>query len=290
MTAAASFEVVCDDSDVERWRDARRVGVGASEVATILGVNPWDSAFALWARKTGRAPDVEESGKMRRGKLAEPAIIADYVAETGREVRRWGQLLRFRALPCLLATPDAERTDDGAVVELKFTGQDWSDIPLYYQLQQTTQMGVAGRARGALVAWCGNDLWHRELDFHAGAFDAILSAVERFWWHVENDVAPETDGSQATTEALKRIAPNPGLIVNLPSEAAVWDAELVRIKDALKGLEEEKRRLENQIKAALGEAEKGILPNGGAYTFKSKTMPERVLAATTYRELRRVKG
>ena len=39
----------------EEWLAQRLTGLGASECATVLGLNPFQSPFQLWAEKTGVA-------------------------------------------------------------------------------------------------------------------------------------------------------------------------------------------------------------------------------------------
>ena len=37
-----------------KWLKMRKAGIGGSEAAAIVGLNPWKSAFQLWMEKTGR--------------------------------------------------------------------------------------------------------------------------------------------------------------------------------------------------------------------------------------------
>jgi predicted phage-related endonuclease len=41
------------------WRAARRLGVTATDIVTVLGLSRWDSAYALYWRKTGVTPEVD---------------------------------------------------------------------------------------------------------------------------------------------------------------------------------------------------------------------------------------
>ena len=45
------------DSGSAEWNELRSKGIGGSEIGTIMGFNPWESAFALWAKRTGQIPD-----------------------------------------------------------------------------------------------------------------------------------------------------------------------------------------------------------------------------------------
>lgn len=39
--------------DRAEWLEYRKDGIGSSEVATILGLNPWETPYQLWRRKKG---------------------------------------------------------------------------------------------------------------------------------------------------------------------------------------------------------------------------------------------
>ena len=45
------------DSGSAEWNELRSKGIGGSEIGTIMCFNPWESAFALWAKRTGQIPD-----------------------------------------------------------------------------------------------------------------------------------------------------------------------------------------------------------------------------------------
>jgi len=51
------------------WHAERSLGIGGSEVGTILGLNPWESAYALWAKKLNLIPsEIKENWAIRFGK------------------------------------------------------------------------------------------------------------------------------------------------------------------------------------------------------------------------------
>lgn len=58
----------------------RRKGIGGSDVAAILGLDPYKTPYQLWREK--RAMDADAAGAAaRRGQFLEPAILARYNAE-----------------------------------------------------------------------------------------------------------------------------------------------------------------------------------------------------------------
>lgn len=40
--------------DRSKWLEMRKSGIGGSEAAAIVGLNPWKSAFQLWMERQGR--------------------------------------------------------------------------------------------------------------------------------------------------------------------------------------------------------------------------------------------
>lgn len=48
-------EIVCTVTDIshEEWLSFRKTGIGGSDAPTVVGVNPYNSRYALWADKRG---------------------------------------------------------------------------------------------------------------------------------------------------------------------------------------------------------------------------------------------
>ena len=60
------------------WLEGRKDlhGIGGSDAAAALGLNPWRSNLDLWEIKTGRkaAPDISDNERVRYGQNAEEYI------------------------------------------------------------------------------------------------------------------------------------------------------------------------------------------------------------------------
>jgi putative phage-type endonuclease len=106
---ARTYEVVCDTSDRDEWLRPRDSGIGASEIASVLGESPFASAIELYATKTGRySRDLSEVEAVYWGNKLESAIIEAYSDRTGRQTRKAGHLLRSTEHPWALCTLDGE--------------------------------------------------------------------------------------------------------------------------------------------------------------------------------------
>jgi putative phage-type endonuclease len=80
MTATlAPVELTPAGAGRDEWLAARRQGIGASEIAAVLGISPWESRFSLhWRKRNGW--EIDASDEMSAGTRLEPAI-ADWWAD-----------------------------------------------------------------------------------------------------------------------------------------------------------------------------------------------------------------
>lgn len=62
----------------DQWLENRKSGIGSSEIATIVGLNPYETPYQLWLRKTGQVPPKEENFFMKAGHYLEDAVARFY--------------------------------------------------------------------------------------------------------------------------------------------------------------------------------------------------------------------
>lgn len=68
--------LVCrPDADRDEWLEARQAGIGASEIAAVLGISPYDSPFSLWWRKRNNW-GVDANAEMSTGTFLEGTIAS----------------------------------------------------------------------------------------------------------------------------------------------------------------------------------------------------------------------
>ena len=53
----------------EQWLEIRKSGIGSSDVATIVGLNPFETRLELWQQIMGITPAKEENNPMLSGHL-----------------------------------------------------------------------------------------------------------------------------------------------------------------------------------------------------------------------------
>lgn len=251
----------------------RRRGIGASDAAAALGLNPYSSPVELWLEKLGRTPPFEGNAATRWGNLLEPAVRQEYAEQTGRVVRLPLDTLHHKSVPYLLCHPDGI-TDDGRLYEGKTArfpdgwGEPGSDqIPHHYLLQvQHAMMVCELEVADVAVLIGGQDFRLYEVRADRELQDVMLEGEAVFWQHVEREQAPpinfEVPGAIAL---LRKLYPG----TNGQTVSADSDCErlLAEYEDACAGEKSGKARAEAakaQLLAFMGEATLLKFPDGRA--------------------------
>ena len=132
------------------WLEERRKGIGGSDVAAIMGLSPWKTAYQVYQEKRKEVEDWSGNDLTDWGKRMEPAIRQWYSDKTGRDVRLPDKIMYHPQHPFMLASLDGF-TDDGRVVEIKTArnGKEWGEpgtnqIPDYYAVQVHHYMTITG--------------------------------------------------------------------------------------------------------------------------------------------------
>jgi putative phage-type endonuclease len=140
------------------------IGIGASEVAAVLGLNKYETPFSVWQKKVSDEILLEENDFMTFGNLVEPALIAWYNKKTGNSAIKDSYLRIHKDFNCLFADLDGIMIDDSGnecgLVECKSTSQRTYDswqkdeedcvqgVPLYHYCQIQHELSVTG------LPWC----------------------------------------------------------------------------------------------------------------------------------------
>ena len=201
------------DSGSPEWNELRSRGIGGSEIGTIMGLNPWESAFALWAKRTGQIPDPPLEGwSIRFGRAFELPILQMWAEEHPEyEVFLTGTW-RHPDIEFMLANPDAlaqhRETGEWIVVEVKTARGSWAETPPNYRAQVLHYMTVLNLEKAVIVAVAGWNYEERWVEYDEFEADSQLAAAARFWEHLQNVQKPDWDGSKATYEAVRYMHPD----------------------------------------------------------------------------------
>lgn len=246
----------------EEWLEQRRHSLGGSDAAAIVGLSKWASPYTVWAEKTGKLPEKEETEALRLGRDLEQYVAARWMEATGKKVRRVNAMLYNDQYPFAHADIDRWVIGENAGLECKTTSAldlkrfRGVEFPEQYYAQCVHYMAVTGADRWYLgVLVFGRGFFEYTLERDQAEIDALMNAEAEFWPCVVQDVAPVPDGSVATTEAIGTIWRESG-----NNEASLFGrenliAEYFRLKASAKELEGRSREIENILKIDMGDAE-----------------------------------
>lgn len=270
--------------DRGQWLEVRRGGIGSSDAATAVGLNPYKSQLELWLEKTGRQPANEDAPGMGDprywGTLLEPYVAVAYQQRTGRKVRKLNAVLQHPSMPFMLANIDREVMGDPDVqiLECKTAGEFgsrlWKEgVPEYVQLQVQHQLTVTGKdAADVAVLLCGQDLQIHRITRDEDIIARLIVLETRFWECVETDTPPAADGSESAARALRHLYPGNDTSLVFTGDMALCQAfdELVALRAELDARGQRAEALKQAIQQAMGDASKAHFANGSVTYRRAK--------------------
>lgn len=255
----------------KQWVEARKNGIGGSDVASIMGLNKYSSPLNVWLVKTGReeSPDLSDNQAVEWGNRLED-VVADKFADEHPElqVRRRNATMVSIKRPWAFANIDRWVTDgkgNVGILEVKTVGMrraaDWDNgVPLYYLTQVTHYMSVTGyQYAWVAVLIGGQEFREYYIERDEQDIQVINDAVDTFWRDfVETDTAPALIGNDPEANALlsQHSDSSQEFISMLDEDVSMID-ELQAIKDQIDDLKHQKTLIENKIKELIG-SNKGI--------------------------------
>ena len=286
----------------DAWLAARHHFLGASDAAAILGQSPWKSPYALWAEKAHGVITIDETERRRWGHaLEEPCAEA---------FERWAEehldhivaahnpgdyvVYHHPKHAFIAATPD--RIIEGRerrLLEIKATdGRNWrhweDGVPLQYQIQVQHQLACCEMDFAWVAVFLGiGDFRVYECPRNETFIKALIKKECAFWDLVQSGKAPETDGSESTSKAIKALHPeDSGDGIELPADD--WEpkiSHLEQLKTARKAIDLEIATIENSIQAVLGACTYADIGERRV-TWKTQTRRGYTVPEASYRVMR----
>jgi len=251
------------DMEREDWLEARKNGIGGSDAAAIVGLNPYSSAFQVYCDKLGLIPPVEDNEAMRQGRDFEQYVADRFEEVTGKKTRRRNFIITNPAYPFALANIDRMVVGEKAGLECKttsvFNKSDFAsgDIPPQYYVQCQHYMAVTGYEKWYLAVLVLNRGFHwYEIPYNEDDVTALMDAERDFW---ENNVLlkkePAPDGSERAADVIKQLYGRGE--DDLETALVGYDKDLARygkISDLVKRLSAEQESIKQKIQLDMGEA------------------------------------
>lgn len=207
------------EPNTEPWYEARRGGLGGSEIAAVVGLSKYDSAYSLWLKKAGQLNgdvDLAESNEpVEWGNRLEPVIIAKYQELFPQERWREGATYRHSIRRWQTGNPDLLSEDGQHLLETKFAlydyawGADGTDqIPIHYRCQVTQYMDVLGIDHATLAVLIGGyDFRVYHIDFDLADALYLRQAGAAFVESLRTGEVPAIDDSWQSKDATEWLHP-----------------------------------------------------------------------------------
>jgi len=255
------------------WLNKRSQFLGGSEIATILGCNPYQTAYQLWEIKTGKAPKFEGNQFTHFGHLLEDSVATEFENETGLRVIKASakdviyihpEYSFLAGTPDRFYTTEANRAgrvseSDKMVLECKTTMKaiDPEDIPLHWYTQVQYYMGLTGKQSGA-IAWLSANFGFKfdflELEFDKDMFKLMTDAAVEFWKeNILKDTPPEAQNWEDVQRQFQ--SHTAGKVFEAPESLMEIHSQLSELKQQKKELETSINEKEGQIKLCFRDAE-----------------------------------
>lgn len=252
----------------EEWLALRKqLGVGGSEAGAVIGMNPYKSAYTLWAEKTGRVAEFEGNLITEVGSYLEAFVAELFERETGKKVRRKNKILVNDAYPFAFADVDRLVVGEKALLEIKTTNsvpimkqlRNSSEFPEAYYAQVVHYLAVSGLEKAYLAVLINcREFKVFELERDEDEIAALMGAEEEFWCHyVHDDTPPPADGAASTSDTITAIYPesNDDTVSLIAYETDL--KQYMNFNALIKDLEKQRDEVANRIKAFLGESGRG---------------------------------
>lgn len=264
----------------EEWLAFRRTGIGGSDAACVMGLNPYRSRLELYSDKKGMIPDREENEAMRIGRDLEEYVARRFTEATGKKVRRNNFMYRSAENPFMIADIDREVDGENAGLECKTT-RNWEkndyeagNIPLIYYVQCVHYMAVRNYDRMYLaVLVLGKGFYWFTIERNKDEEAALIAQERAFWELVESNTPPDGDGTESAETACTTIC---GLVSEEkeePVNLCEFDNDL-RTLDILtaeaKELDTKINTIKERIKLKMGDAGNGWSANY-SISYRSQT-------------------
>ena len=249
----------------EKQLKQRRDHIGGSDVAALLGVDPWRNAYDVFLEKKGRLQDAEPNPDMEIGTLFEDGVLAYAEKNLGKIIRNQYRSNPDIHLGCNL---DAILVCEQEPVEAKTAGMrsmlspQWGadgtdEVPDHVIVQCHAQMlvlnGSACKQAHVSAFLGGRGFVLYRIPRNDRLINLIAETVKHFWeYNVMQDIPPAL--MTPHLDVIKRARREPNKIAVLPSEMVQDYLEKMEIRKAAEKAEDDAKAA---ILATMGDAELG---------------------------------
>lgn len=265
--------VVYETKDMSKneWIKRRKEGIGGSDAASVLGLNPYKSSISVYMDKIDEAQvdnsyEDEVSYRMELGNKLENFVANEFMLKTNKKVRNVNGILKNDKYPFALANIDRAIVGEKAFLECKVTNSYskklWQkEVPIYYQVQCYHYMAVTGATHCYIAALVGNEeLVIHKIERNDELINQIMDLEKLFWDKcVLGKSLPTPDGSDDYSKMLQ------GLYKDSTDEELILFEKIDLLNrydevcELIKDLDMEKKSVEQYLQLQMKEYEVAYL-------------------------------
>lgn len=298
-----TLDQLSPDIDKGAWLEYRRLHITGTDVAQIMGISPFGSAYSVWADKTGRSEPKEVSSFMTWGNRMEKSNAEWLSDELGTVVRQTNSVVESDKDGRWACTPDGFVHQNGEVSLWEgkapsfHSRSKWEEgVPLHYQTQPQWNMMVCGLDSAYISALIppakAHDkmLFFERLEANEAYIEHAQDVANAFWEnHVLKDIPPAA--SVADLDVLKSLTKEANdYAVELSSEVADAWGHMLDARRAANSTTTISREYETIVRQAIGDARFGVLPDGSVISMNVTERKAYEVKASSHRTPRACKA
>jgi putative phage-type endonuclease len=245
----------------------RRQYIGSSDIAAILGLSPFKTAYEVWEDKIAEEVVEIDSPILRRGRRAEPFLLETLKSEYDVWVTAANVRVQHPVYPFLRAESDfvymiddQDNKGHGEIKSVGFNRGEWGeagsqDVPPYYLAQAMYALQINGMKETTIWGcFSFDDIRPYRFDFDAEAGQALEDAAVNFW---NNHVVPRVPPATKTADDCRKVLARFNGFTWEASPEAISSIE--RLKATKKGIkllqQEESQQMKDLLDHLIGAAQ-----------------------------------
>lgn len=265
--------VIYETKDMNKfeWEKRRKEGIGGSDAAGVLGLNPYKSSISVYMDKidevqVGNSYEDEVSYRMELGNKLKNFVANEFMLKTNKKVRNVNGILKNDKYPFALANIDRAIVGEKAFLECKVTNSYskklWQkEVPIYYQVQCYHYMAVTGATHCYIAVLIGNeDLVIHKIERNEELINQIMDLEKSFWDKcVLGNSLPIPDGSDDYSKMLQSLYKDSTDEELILFEKTDFLNRYDEVCELIKDLEMEKKSVEQYLQLQMKEYEVAYL-------------------------------
>lgn len=229
------------------WLTFRKSHIGGSDIAAVVGVNPWKTTYEVWAEKTGKASEVFINDAMRRGTRLEPLARDKYMSLSDKIMMP--DVVVYKHWDVAMASLDGITPEGDFILEIKCPMSEkrvyeakGGYIPKYYMVQIQWQLMCSGVKAADYFVYYDDETYARMMVREDVEMQKdLLKKAKKFWKFVEEDIPPPKKNKE-----IPRIYDKDANVFAQQWKEAYLQVEV--LKQDLQKAEEVKKKIEDELK------------------------------------------